>query len=180
MAPGSDVETFAALRFQIDSWRWSGVPWLIRSGKALPVSATEAIVTFHEPPNLLFVDPDGPAPEPNRIRFRISPTDGVVLHMFSKEPGERMISEPVDLAVEYEEVFGHRQEAYQRLLEDAMEGDPRRFGRADTIAEQWRIVGRLIDGPRDHPALYDKGTWGPDEAEALAADLGGWKVPLED
>ncbi len=61
-----------------------------------------------------------------------------------------------------------------------MEGDPRRFGRADTIAEQWRIVGRLIDGPRDHPALYDKGTWGPDEAEALAADLGGWKVPLED
>ena len=178
VAPGSDVETFAALRFQIDSWRWSGVPWLIRSGKALPVSATEAIVTFHEPPNLLFVDPDGPAPEPNRIRFRISPTDGVVLHMFSKEPGERMISEPVDLAVEYEEVFGRRQEAYQRLLEDAMEGDPRRFGRADTIAEQWRIVGRLIDGPRDHPALYDKGTWGPDEAEALAADLGGWADPL--
>ena len=178
VAPGSDVETFAALRFQIDSWRWSGVPWLIRSGKELPVSATEAIVTFHEPPNLLFVDPDGPDPEPNRIRFRISPTDGVVLHLFSKEPGERMVSEPVDLAVEYEEVFGRRQEAYQRLLEDAMEGDPRRFGRADTIAEQWRIVGRLIDGPRDHPDLYDKGSWGPAEAEALAADLGGWSAPL--
>ncbi len=179
VAPGSDVETFAALRFQIDSWRWSGVPWLIRSGKELPASATEAIVTFHEPPNLLFVDPDGPAPEPNRIRFRISPTDGVVLHLFSKEPGERMVSEPVDLAVEYEAVFGRRQEAYQRLLEDAMEGDPRRFGRADTIAEQWRIVGRLIEGPRDHPALYDKGTWGPAEAEALAADLGGWTTPLQ-
>ncbi len=178
VAPGSDVETFAALRFHIDSWRWSGVPWLIRSGKELPVSATEAIVTFHEPPNLLFVDPDGPDPEPNRIRFRISPTDGVVLHMFSKEPGERMVSEPVDLAVEYEEVFGRRQEAYQRLLEDAMEGDPRRFGRADTIAEQWRVVSRLIDGPRDHPHLYDTGTWGPAEAEALAADLGGWSTPL--
>jgi glucose-6-phosphate 1-dehydrogenase len=177
VAPGSDAETFAALRFHIDSWRWSGVPWLIRSGKELPVSATEAIVTFHEPPNLLFVDPDGPAPEPNRIRFRISPTDGVVLHMFSKEPGERMVSQPVDLAVEYEEVFGRRQEAYQRLLEDAMDGDPRRFGRADTIAEQWRIVGRLIDGPRDHPHLYDKGSWGPAEAASLAEDLGGWTTP---
>jgi glucose-6-phosphate 1-dehydrogenase len=177
VAPGSDVETFAALRFHIDSWRWSGVPWLIRSGKELPVSATEAIVTFHEPPNLLFVDPDGPAPEPNRIRFRISPTDGVVLHLFSKEPGERMVSQPVDLAVEYEEVFGRRQEAYQRLLEDAMDGDPRRFGRADTIAEQWRIVGHLIDGPRDHPDLYDKGSWGPAAAASLAEDLGGWTTP---
>ena len=178
VAPGSDVETFAALRFQIDSWRWSGVPWLIRSGKGLPVSATEAIVTFHEPPNLLFVDRDCPNPQPNRVRFRISPTDGVVLHMFSKEPGERMVSEPVDLAVEYEAVFGHRQEAYQRLLEDAMAGDPRRFGRADTIAEQWRVVSRIIDGPRDHPHLYEQGTWGPEAAEALAEDVGGWSDPL--
>jgi glucose-6-phosphate 1-dehydrogenase len=97
--------------------------------------------------------------------------------MFSKEPGERMVSQPVDLAVEYEEVFGRRQEAYQRLLEDAMDGDPRRFGRADTIAEQWRIVGRLIDGPRDHPHLYDKGSWGPAEAASLAEDLGGWTTP---
>ncbi len=179
VAPGSDVETFAALRFEIDSWRWSGVPWLVRSGKCLPMTATEAIVTFHEPPNLLFVDPEGPPPEPNRIRFRISPTDGIVLHMFSKEPGERMVSEPVDLAVEYEEVFGRRQEAYQRLLEDAMDGNPRRFGRSDTIAEQWRIVGDLIDGPRDHPHLYDvRAPGAPRSAEALAADLGGWSTPL--
>ena len=178
VAPGSDMETYAALRFEIDSWRWSGVPWLIRSGKHLPVSATEAIVTFHEPPHLLFVDPGCPNPQPNRIRFRISPTDGVILHLFSKEPGDRMVSEPVDLAVEYEEVFGHRQDAYLRLLEDAMAGDPRRFGRADTIAEQWRIVSRLIDGPRDHPHLYAKATWGPEAADALADGLGGWAEPV--
>jgi glucose-6-phosphate 1-dehydrogenase len=178
VAPGSDVETFAAVHFEIDSWRWSGVPWLIRAGKEMPVTATEAVVTFHEPPRLLFVDPDSPDPQPNRIRFRVSPADGVVLHMFSKEPGDRMVSEAVDLAVEYEEVFGRRQEAYQRLLEDAMVGDARRFGRADTIAEQWRVVSRLIADP--HPVhIYDRGSWGPDEASALAAPYGGWADPLE-
>ena len=177
VAPGSDIETFAALRFEIDSWRWSGVPWLIRSGKEMPASATEAVVTFHEPPRLLFVDPASPAPQPNRIRFRISPTDGVVLHLFSKEPGDRMVSEAVDLAVEYEQVFGRRQEAYQRLLEDAMEGNPRRFGRADTIAEQWRLVSRLITDP--HPVhLYERQTWGPEEAAALAEPYGGWADPI--
>jgi glucose-6-phosphate 1-dehydrogenase len=177
VTPGSDIETFAALRFEIDSWRWSGVPWLIRSGKEMPASATEAVVTFHEPPRLLFVDPASPAPQPNRIRFRISPTDGVVLHLFSKEPGDRMVSEAVDLAVEYEQVFGRRQEAYQRLLEDAMAGDPRRFGRADTIAEQWRLVSRLIADP-DPVHLYERQTWGPEEAAALAEPYGGWADPI--
>ncbi|HYF46328.1 MAG TPA: glucose-6-phosphate dehydrogenase, partial [Acidimicrobiales bacterium] len=106
VAPGSDVETFAAVSFEIDSWRWSGVPWLLRAGKGLPVSATEAVVTFHEPPRLLFTDPDGPVPEPNRLRFRISPDDGIVLHLFSKEPGDRVVSQALDLEVEYEEVYG--------------------------------------------------------------------------
>jgi glucose-6-phosphate 1-dehydrogenase len=177
VAPGSDVETFAAIWFEIDSWRWSGVPWLIRSGKHLPVSATEAVITFQEPPRLLFVDPDSPEPQPNRLRFRISPDDGVVLHLFSKEPGDRLISEPVDLAVEYEEVFGERQDAYRRLLEDALEGDVRRFGRADTIAEQWRIVSQVIGEP-DRIHLYEKGTWGPPEAAELAEPRGGWTDPL--
>jgi glucose-6-phosphate 1-dehydrogenase len=177
VAPGSDVETFAAVRFEIDSWRWSGVPWLLRAGKHLPVSATEAVITFHEPPRLLFVDPDSPPPEPNRLRFRISPVDGVCLHLFSKEPGDRMVSEALDLGAEYEQVYGHRQDAYQRLLEDALEGDPQRFGRADTIAEQWRIVDRMIHEP--HPVeFYERGTWGPDDAAALAAPYGGWIDPI--
>ncbi len=177
VTPGSDTETFAAVRFEIDSWRWSGVPWLIRAGKELPVTATEAVITFHEPPRLLFVDPDSPAPEPNRLRFRISPDDGVVLHLFSKEPGDRMVAEPLDLAVEYEAVYGQRHDAYRRLLEDALEGDQRRFGRADTIREQWRIVDRLI---KEAPPVrfYESGTWGPDEATELVAADGGWIDPI--
>jgi glucose-6-phosphate 1-dehydrogenase len=179
VAPGSDVETFAAVRFEIDSWRWSGVPWLLRAGKKLPVSATEAVITFHEPPRLLFVDPESPKPEPNRLRFRISPTDGVVLHLFSKEPGDRMVSEALDLEVEYEKVYGHRQDAYQRLLEDALEGDPRRFGRADTISEQWRIVDRIIADPRP-VEIYDPGVWGPQAACDMAGPFGGWLDPVID
>ncbi len=179
VAPGSDVETFAAVRFEIDSWRWSGVPWLVRAGKKLPVTATEAVVTFHVPPRLLFVDPASPKPEPNRLRFRISPTDGVVLHLFSKEPGDRMVSEALDLEVEYEKVYGHRQDAYQRLLEDALQGDPRRFGRADTISEQWRVVERLIS--EAHPVqIYDPGTWGPKAACDMAIPYGGWADPKVD
>jgi glucose-6-phosphate 1-dehydrogenase len=177
VAPGSDVETFAAVRFEIDSWRWSGVPWLVRAGKRLPVTATEAVVTFHEPPRLLFIDPSSPNPTPNRLRFRISPNDGVVLHLFSKEPGDRVVSKALDLDVEYEEVFGRREDAYQRLLEDALAGEQRRFGRADNIAEQWRIVERLIT--EGHPVrIYEPGTWGPMAAEELARDDGGWLDPL--
>jgi glucose-6-phosphate 1-dehydrogenase len=179
VAPGSDVETYAAVRFEIDSWRWSGVPWMVQAGKCLPVTATEAVVTFHEPPRLLFVDEESPAPRPNRLRFRISPKDGVLLHLFSKEPGDRMVAEAVDLKVEYEAVFGRRQEAYQRLLEDAMDGDARRFGRADAIAEQWRIVSRLIaDGPPVE--IYERSTWGPPSATALAEPYGGWSDPVLD
>jgi len=176
VAPGSDVETFAAVQFEIDSWRWSGVPWLVRAGKRLPVTATEAVITFHEPPRLLFVDPDSPTPEPNRLRFRISPTDGVVLHLFSKEPGDRVVSEALDLEVEYEEVYGKRSEAYQRLLEDAHEGDTRRFGRADNIAEQWRIVEDLLHDTRP-VRIYEPGTWGPQEGCDLAGPFGGWLDP---
>jgi glucose-6-phosphate 1-dehydrogenase len=176
VAPGSDVETFAAVCFEIDSWRWSGVPWLLRAGKKLPVTATEAVITFHEPPRLLFTDADSPNPEPNRLRFRISPEDGVVLHLFSMEPGDRVVSEALDLEVEYEKVYGKRSEAYQRLLEDALEGDTRRFGRADNISEQWRIVDDLINDP--HPVrIYEPGHWGPQEGCDLALPHGGWLDP---
>jgi len=177
VAPGSDVETFAAVQFEIDSWRWSGVPWLLRAGKRMPVTATEAVVTFHEPPRLLFVDSASPTPEPNRLRFRISPTDGVVLHLFSKEPGDRVVSEALDLEVEYEAVYGKRQEAYQRLLEDALEGDTRRFGRADNIAEQWRIVDDLINDTAP-VRIYESGTWGPQEGCDLGGTYGGWLDPV--
>jgi glucose-6-phosphate 1-dehydrogenase len=177
VAGGSDVETFVALRLEIDSWRWAGVPWLIRTGKDLPVSATEAVVEFNAPPRLLFTPPGAPAPHPNHLRFRLGHDDGVMLHLQTKSPGDDLASRPVDLEVSFGEVFGERQEAYQRLLEDAMAGDARRFGRVDALDEQWRIFESALAHP--HPvSLYHRGTWGPSAAETLAAGMGGWHEPL--
>jgi glucose-6-phosphate 1-dehydrogenase len=175
--PNSDTETFVATRFEIESWRWAGVPWLIRAGKAMPVTATEAIVEFKAPPRLLFSNAGNRHPEPNYLRFRLGSDDGIMLHLQAKAPGDELATRPVNLEVSYDKVFGRRAEAYQRLLEDAMEGDPRRFGRADALEEQWRIVDPVVSNPP--PAnLYYKGTWGPSDADRLAADVGGWREPL--
>jgi glucose-6-phosphate 1-dehydrogenase len=175
--PRSDVETYVALRLEIDSWRWAGVPWLVRTGKHLPVTATEAVVEFNAPPRLLFQPPGAPPPHPNHLRFRLGKEDGVMLHLQTKSPGDELRSRPIDLEVSFDEVFGERQEAYQRLLEDAMVGDTRRFGRADALAEQWRIFEPAIAAP--HPvSTYHKGTWGPSVADTLASTVGGWHEPL--
>jgi glucose-6-phosphate 1-dehydrogenase len=177
VAAGSDIETFVALHLEIDSWRWAGVPWFIRTGKNLPVTATEAVVEFNAPPRLLFTPPGSAPPHPNHLRFRLGKEDGVMLHLQTKAPGDELASRPVDLEVSFDEVFGERQEAYQRLLEDAMVGDARRFGRADALDEQWRIFEDALARP--HPvSLYHRGTWGPSAAETLAAGVGGWHEPL--
>ena len=175
--PGSDVETYAALQLEIESWRWAGVPWLVRFGKFLPVTATEATVTFNAPPRLLFTGARATRPTPNRLRFRLGHDDGVTLQLQAKTPGEDLSTRSIDLEVDYESVFPHRQEAYQRLLEDAMDGDHRRFGRADGVEEQWRIVQPALDDPPE-VELYHRGTWGPARAESLAAGVGGWIEPL--
>jgi glucose-6-phosphate 1-dehydrogenase len=175
--PNSDTETFVATRFEIESWRWAGVPWLIRAGKAMPVTATEAIVEFKAPPRLLFSNAGNRHPEPNYLRFRLGSDDGIMLHLQAKAPGDELATRPVNLEVSYDKVFGRRAEAYQRLLEDAMEGDPRRFGRADALEEQWRIVDPVISNAPP-VNLYYKGTWGPSDADRLAADVGGWREPL--
>lgn len=176
VSAGSDVETYAAVRFEIDSWRWAGVPWLIRAGKDLATSATEAIITFNDPPRLLFTPGGAPEPGPNYLRFQLGKADGVKLHLHAKKPGEELIPEPIDLEVSYEQALGPREEAYQRLLEDAMDGDTRRFGREDALDEQWRIVEPILEH-HQHVHLYDAGTMGPPEADRLAADVGGWIEP---
>jgi glucose-6-phosphate 1-dehydrogenase len=176
---GSDVETFMALELEIDSWRWAGVPWLVRTGKKLPVTATEAVVTFAAPPRLLFSRTGSARPDPNRLRFRLGRDDGVTLQLQTKSPGDDLVSRPVDLEVSYGALFPHRQEAYQRLLEDAMACDHRRFGRADGVEEQWRIVDGVVKEPPP-VELYRAGTWGPPGAERLAAGVGGWIEPLAD
>jgi glucose-6-phosphate 1-dehydrogenase len=174
---GSDTETYVALRLEIESWRWAGVPWLVRTGKCLPVTATEVVVTFVAPPRMLFGGQGSLRPQPNRLRFRLGADDGVTLQVQAKVPGDELRSRQIDLDVSFDSLFPGRQEAYQRLLEDAMEGDHRRFGRADSVEEQWRIVAPVLESP-PQSLLYRRGTWGPSAADALAAPIGGWVEPF--
>src|SRR5690606_23729185 len=117
------------------------------------------------------------SPEPNYLRFRLGSDDGITLHLQAKAPGDELTTKAVDLDVHYEEALGHRTGPYQRLLEDAMEGDRRRFGRADSLLEQWRIVAAGVGAPPPARPCYP-GTWGTAEADRLAADVGGWREPL--
>jgi glucose-6-phosphate 1-dehydrogenase len=174
---GSDTETFVALRLWIDSWRWAGVPFLIRTGKALAGTALEAVVEFKAPPRLFFKQPGMPMPDPNHLRFRLGKNDGITLHLQAKAPGEKMVTRQVDLQVNYEQVFGARQEAYERLIDDAIAGDQTRFGREDSLIEQWRIIDPLLQHP-DPVHLYTKGTWGPEAASRLAQNGSSWYEPI--
>jgi glucose-6-phosphate 1-dehydrogenase len=173
VAPGSDTETFVALRTEIDTWRWAGVPWIIRAGKALERTVTEAIVEFRRPPTMLFAGAHGMSPEPNRLRFRMKPDGVITLTMQAKVPGERLVAAPVDLEITERSMLGEGTEAYERLIGDAIDGDPRLFARGDTVETSWRIVEPILG---DHPPVlpYQRGSWGPDAADALVTDPNGW------
>jgi glucose-6-phosphate 1-dehydrogenase len=174
--PDSTVETFAALRLEIDSWRWAGVPFYVRAGKALVANAVEAVVEFKAPPRMLFMSADALPPSHNVMRFRLGSHDGVALTVHVKEPGDGTTTRPVDLAVDFTQTLGHRREAYERLLEDAIDGDPRRFARVDAVEQAWRVVDPALADPGP-VFVYDRGSWGPPEANAI---LGGdeWHPPL--
>ena len=163
--PKSDTETFFAARLEIDSWRWAGVPWVVRAGKGLGSTVTEAVVEFNRPPRMLFAGAES-VPEPNRIVFRSKPEDRVVLSMQAKRPGPEMLSEPVDFAVDQEADTDPGRGPYYRLLGDALRGDSSLFAREDGVMESWRIVQPILD---NHPSVigYQRGTWGPYEADSL-------------
>jgi glucose-6-phosphate 1-dehydrogenase len=176
VAPDSTVETFAAARLEIDSWRWAGVPWYVRVGKALTAAATEAVVEFHSPPRMLFDEAGGPAPSRNLVRLRLGKQDGVTFTLQAKTPGEHLDSQNVDIAVDFAAALGERREAYERLLGDAIVGSSRRFARQDVVETTWGIVQPALDVPGPiHP--YFRGTWGPSEAERLLADGDHWFEP---
>ena len=168
--PGSTTETFVSTKLSIESWRWAGVPFYLRAGKCMPGTATEAVVELRRPPRLLFSEIDAPLPEANLVRFRLGHSDGVTMSVQAKSPGTETVSQPVDLSVDFDTALGHRQEAYERLIDDAMCGRRHRFAREDTIDQEWRIVSPILDGA-DRPVPYYKGTWGPTQADVLA---GGW------
>jgi glucose-6-phosphate 1-dehydrogenase len=162
VAKDSQVETFAALRLHIDSWRWAGVPFYIRAGKHLPVTATEVLVELKRPPVNVFAD--CAAARPNHFRFRLSPQVVLSLGARAKRQGDAMQGEDVDLIAFHEPV--DEKSPYERLLGDAMRGDETLFAREDSVLEAWRVVDPVL-GPCTELHDYEPGTWGPDAATAL-------------
>ena len=175
VAPDSTVETFAAARLEIDSWRWAGVPWFVRCGKGLRAAATEVVVEFREPPSLLFDEAGGPPPSRNLVRFRLGTHDGVTFTLQAKTPGPQLDSQNVDVAVDFAAALGERREAYERLLDDAMAGLPRRFAREDVVEQTWRVIQPALETPGAvHP--YFRGEWGPAQADRIL-DGDTWFTP---
>ena len=175
VAPDSQVETFAALRLHIETWRWSGVPFYIRSGKQLPVTSTDVMVELKRPPQIVF--DDIASGEANYVRFRLSPDVFISVGARVKVPGEEMAGEDIDLIAHHhpaEEMM-----PYERLLGDAIRGDASLFAREDGVEAAWRIIDPIL-GNATPVVEYEPNTWGPPEADRLIAGDGGWHNPTED
>jgi glucose-6-phosphate 1-dehydrogenase len=170
VAADSKVETFAAVQLHVDSWRWEGVPFLIRAGKCLPVTTTEVLVTLQRPPLSHLAPGAG-----NYYRFRLSPDVALGLGARVQRPGGEFLTDTTELAVMHHPT-GDDMEPYERLLGDAMEGDAILFAREDAIEAAWTVIDPILQsGTPLHE--YEPGTWGPPEADRLAADIGGWHDP---
>jgi glucose-6-phosphate 1-dehydrogenase len=171
VAPDSKVETFAALRLEVNSWRWQGVPIYIRAGKCLPVTCTELLIRLRRPPHLFPA-----ASEPNYYRFRLNPDVTIALGMMVKSPCEEMLGEPIEMLAREDPQVGEM-DAYERLLHDAMAGDATLFAREDYVEEAWRIVDPLLKAST--PVYeYDPGTWGPAQVEQQIVPQDGWHNPV--
>jgi glucose-6-phosphate 1-dehydrogenase len=167
----SFMATYAALRMYVDSWRWEGVPFYVRAGKSLKRTCTEVIVELKNPPQVVFHEPTPSMG--NYVRFQLNPQVVIAIGARKKRPGEGMGGEPIELLVTESEqgTMG----AYERLLGDAMAGDPTLFARQDVVEAAWAIVDPVIHGPS--PMFeYEPGSWGPPQADRLVADVGGWNT----
>ena len=177
VASNSDVETFCALRLFIDSWRWDGVPWYLRSGKCLPETATEVLVELKAPPTRLFADSIPGPGRANYVRFRLSPDAAIALAVRVKHPGKEFVGDQRELLL-VEELMG-ADPPYVRLLSDAMIGDGALFSREDAVEAAWMVVDRVL---RTHARAlpYERGSWGPKHADALIPSPGHWHNPARD
>jgi glucose-6-phosphate 1-dehydrogenase len=170
VSPTSHVETFAAVRLTMDSWRWEGVPFFIRAGKCLPVTTSEVVVNLKRPPLAKLAPGHG-----NYVRFRLSPEVTIAVGARVKRAGDTLEGEETELSF-VDKPEGDEMDAYERLLGDAMDGDPGLFARQDAVEASWAIVDPVLHVPT--PLFeYEPGTWGPAEAERLVADAGGWHCP---
>ncbi len=174
--PASETETFVAARLMIDDWRWSGVPFYVRTGKRLPKRATEIAIQYREVPHRLFRDA-AVDPDPNLLVIRVQPDEGITLRFGAKVPGLGMDVRSVMMDFTYGSAFNvDSPDAYETLILDALQGDASLFTRADEVEEAWSIVDPCIDAwaampPPTFPD-YDAGTWGPAGADALLARTG--------
>jgi glucose-6-phosphate 1-dehydrogenase len=176
VARNSDVETYCALRLFIDSWRWDGVPWYLRSGKYLPDTATEVLVELKPPPQRLFADAETATGQGNYLRFRLSPNASIALAARVKLAGQEYVGQQRELFL-LEEQAGE-ETPYERLLGDAMKGDGGLFTREDAVEAAWEVVNQVL---KHHHRVrtYKPGTWGPKQADALIAADGGWHNPSD-
>jgi glucose-6-phosphate 1-dehydrogenase len=183
VAKDSRVGTYAAMKFTIDNWRWSGVPFFLRSGKRLARHATEIAVQFHQPPHILFRSRDGDGVQPNVLVIRIQPEEGISLRFEVKTPGVDVQAAPVRMLFTYDDAFGaSSHSAYETLLLDCMVGDATLFARVDEVEASWRVIDPIIQGWKnakvDFPN-YGAGERGPAAADALLArDGAAWRIPL--
>jgi glucose-6-phosphate 1-dehydrogenase len=175
VAPDSTTETYAALRLEIDNWRWAGVPFFIRTGKCLSATQTELRLVFKHAPRLGFAVLEE-RPEPNQLVIKLDPSTGVRMILDARR-ADASRAAPIHFDVEFSEMGGEAATPYEVLLEAALTGSGgARFTRQDAVEETWRIMQPLIDAsPPVH--VYRPGTWGPEAANALVADVGGWRVP---
>ncbi len=175
VAKDSTTETYAALRLEIDNWRWSGVPWFIRTGKRLPVTQTELRAVFRDPPRLGFIDHGRRRPEPNQFVIKLDPTTGTRL-ILDAHRADLEGPEEIHFDVEFADQGGEAPTPYEVLLLDAIRGDSSRFTRQDGVEETWRIFEPLLKKPPEVHG-YAPGTWGPSEADRLVERFGGWHGP---
>jgi glucose-6-phosphate 1-dehydrogenase len=175
VAPDSATETYAALRLDIDNWRWEGVPFFIRAGKRLTATQTEVRLVFKHPPRLGFIERPRRRPEPSQIVVKVDPTSGVRILLDAQRP-DRRGPEEFALDIEFGQDGGEGPTPYEVLLHAALVGDSTHFTREDSVEACWRIVQPLLDRPPP-PEAYAPGSWGPDAAEKLTARYGGWRRP---
>jgi glucose-6-phosphate 1-dehydrogenase len=174
VAAGSSTETYAALRLEVDNWRWSGVPFYIRTGKRMPATQTEFRLVFKEPPKL-GLGWNARPPEPDQLVIKLDPTTGVRYRLAAKGADGRE-PEPITLDMEFADQGGEAPTPYEVLIHAALVGNDARFTRQDGVAEQWRIMQPLLDKPSAIHS-YAPGTWGPGAADKLTAAVGGWRGP---
>jgi glucose-6-phosphate 1-dehydrogenase len=175
VAKGSDTETFVSLRLEIDSWRWSGVPFFLRTGKRMPERATEVRLLFRHPPRLPFIPAGRRRPTPNQLVIRVDPHTGIRVSLDAQRADQPGASE-IDLDMDFASEGGEGATPYEVLLRAALDGDSSRFTRQDNVEECWRIVQPLLDDPPG-AVVYPQGSWGPPQAARITAGHAGWQSP---